>query len=299
MGFPWRNSAYPEGTQFLYPQYSGQNGWYQCTYIPNITYAQRDGKTLDIQLILPQGINDEPVIVYVQGSGWAEQNVYMAIPQLSYVAAQGFAVASVRFRDTSVATFPANVEDVKSAIRFLRSQAETYGYSNRRFGIWGGSSGGHTAAMVGLTPGEYRLDDYPEYDDSVMAVADFYGPADLLHMNDYPGVDHMAADSPESMLVGGPLLENRELAELASPVNHVKPNESMPAFLIVHGDTDKKVNFGQSAALYRKLKEANADVILYAVKSGDHGYMCPQTLQLVCDFMRTFLRPERDQTNIW
>ena len=298
MDFPWRNSDYPEGTQFIYPMYSGDKGWYQCTYIPNIVYAERDGVTLDIQLILPLGLKDEPVIVYVQGSGWGEQNVYAAIPALSYVASQGFAVASVRLRDTSAAAFPAHLEDAKSAIRFLRANAASYGYSARRIGIWGGSSGGHTAAMVGLTPGEYDCGDYAGYDDSVMAVADFYGPSNLLHMNDFPGMDHNSPDSPESKLVGGPLLENRERADEASPVMRVHGGE-LPAFLLVHGDTDMKVNFGQSAELYRKLKEANADAVLYAVKSGDHGYMCPQVLQLVCDFMRAFLREERDQRDIW
>ena len=299
MDFPWRNSDYPEGTQFLYPQYSGQKGWYQCTYIPNIVYAERGGMTLDVQLLLPQGLQDEPLIVFIQGSGWGRQDVYTAIPSLSFVASQGFAVASVRYRDTSVATFPAPIEDLKSAIRFLRANAELYGYSPRRIGIWGTSSGGHIASMVGLTPGEYDLGDYAGFDDSVMAVADFFGPADLLHLNDFPGMDHNGADSPESKLLGCPLQSNPELAQEASPICRVPHGKPLPAVLIVHGDTDMKVNFGQSAAFYRRLKEENADAILYAVKSGDHGYLCPQTLQLVSDFMRTFLRKERDQTDIW
>lgn len=285
---------FPEGTRFLDAHRQGSGKFWQCTYLPDIPYASRDGITLDLQLILPKEMPTRlPLIVYVQGSGWARQDTYTALPLLSLLACRGFAVASVKFRDTSLALFPAHLEDTKAAIRFLRANAGKYGYHPERIGIWGTSSGGQTAAMVGLTPGMFATGDYPGYPDDVQAVADFYGPSDLLHMDDFPGViRHNSADSPESRLVGGPLAEKGDLAMAASPVHYVSVDRATPPFLIVHGDCDSKVHFDQSARLYKALVAAGKTASLYAVRQADHGDMGitgPAILDLVADFFQSHL----------
>lgn len=284
-------AKFPEGTRFLDAHRQGGEGFWQCAYLPDIVYASRDGVTLDLQLILPkEPATPPPLVVYVQGSGWARQDTYTALPLLSQLAVRGFAVASVKFRDTSLAIFPAHLEDTKTAIRFLRANAAKYGYSPDHIGIWGTSSGGHTAAMVGLTAGLFANGDYEAYSDDVQAVVDFYGPTDLLHMDDFPGaIRHNSPDSPESMLVGGPLAENKVLATAASPVHYVSDDRMTPPFLIVHGDSDSKVNFDQSARLYKVLISAGKTASLYAVRNADHGDMGITGLAII-DLVVNFFR---------
>lgn len=293
----YQPAAFPEGTRFLPAHRPGDGDFWQCTYIPDIVYAVRDGVELDLQLIVPkEPATPPPLVVYVQGSGWARQDTYTALPLLSHLAGRGFAVAGVRFRDTSLAIFPAHLEDTKTAIRFLRANAGRYGYRAENVGIWGTSSGGHTAALVGLTAGLYTTDDYGQYPDDVQAVVDFYGPTDLLHMDDFPGIiKHNAADSPESLLVGGPLPERKELALAASPIHYVTPTHRIPPFLLVHGDRDAKVHFDQSARLYQALIAAGKEATLYAVQNAGHGdteVTGPAILDLVADFFGKHLRIE-------
>lgn len=294
MANSFQTVEFPEGTHFLDAHRQGRDDFWQCTYLPDIVYATRNGVTLDLQLILPkEPAMPPPLVVYIQGSGWARQDTYTALPLLSALASRGFAVASIKFRDTSIAVFPAHLEDAKTAIRFLRANASQYGYNPEQIGIWGTSSGGQTAAMAGLTAGLFSTTDYAEFSDAVQAVADFYGPTDLLHMDDFPGViQHNSAESPESKLVGGPLPEHADLAVAASPVHYVSGERMIPPFLIVHGDSDSKVNFDQSARLYKALIAAGHTASLYAVRAADHGDMGitgPAIINLVVDFFRKYL----------
>jgi acetyl esterase/lipase len=288
------NTLFPAGTRFLDAHRPGEDGYWHCTYTPDIPYATVDGVTLDLQLILPADpATRPPLVVYVQGSGWARQDTHSALPMLSALACRGFAVASVRFRDTSIAVFPAHLEDTKTAIRFLRSQAPRYGYQADRIGIWGTSSGGHTAALVGLTAGLFNTGDYVGFSDQVSAVADFYGPTDLPHMDDFPGaMQHNAPDSPESRLIGGPLAQHPDRAVAASPVTYVSSRPTLPPFLIIHGDSDSKVDFDQSARLYLALREAGQAAELYAVRGADHGDPAiagPATISLLAGFFHKHL----------
>ena len=122
---------------------------YQVNYIKDVEYVQRDGKPLHLQLLLPGGLLPGmestlryPLVVYVQGSAWGEQYVYGSLPQLVPLARAGFVVASVKHRPSSQARFPGFLQDVKSAIRFLRANAEKYFIDPSQVGIWGDSSGG-------------------------------------------------------------------------------------------------------------------------------------------------------------
>lgn len=276
----------------------GDQGFYKCTYKPDIVYRTVDGYDLKLQLIVPMtGDALPPLVVYIQGSGWAKQDTYLALPQLSQLACHGFAVASVAYRDTSITTFPANAEDTKAAIRFLRTHAEEFGFDATKIGAWGTSSGGHTAAMLGVTAGFFKTDDYADQDDSVQAVVDFYGPTDLLHLDDYPGAMlHASPDSPESMLIGGPLMENPQKAIAASPISYVKPQQPIPPILIFHGDEDDKVHFSQSERFCAALQAAEKNAELIRVVGGSHGdeggVMGPDSLSLVIDFFTKYLKEE-------
>ncbi|MED1229852.1 alpha/beta hydrolase [Bacillus nakamurai] len=162
------------------------------------------------------------------------------MPQLAEFAKEGYTVASVQYRGSKEAVFPAQLHDVKTAVRFLKANAPAYNIDPEKIGVWGDSSGGHLALMLGLTEGlkEYEPSGEHLHETSrVHAIVDWFGPTDLLAMSQYPSViDHDAPDSPESMLIGGAIQENKEKALKASPLQYV--HREAPPILIMHGDQD-------------------------------------------------------------
>lgn len=277
---------------------------YVAAYTPNVEYVRRGDRVLVLQMLEPRegpprlpGSNEpepaplkRPLVVFVQGSGWGPQNLYSAIPQLAELAHRGYVVASVEYRPSTVAIAPAQVQDVKTAIRYLRANAAKYGIDPQRVGIWGDSSGGHMAALVATTVGvtDFSTTDYADQSDAVQAVVDFYGVSDLTVMGRFPSwLDHDAEDSPGSLMLGGSPLKNRDKALAHSPVTYIKPDRQLPPFLLLHGDEDVIVPFNQSVILYQALRAADKEVVFYKVKGGNHGWQfwSPHVMQIVVDFL--------------
>ncbi len=212
-----------------------------------------------------------PLIVFLQGSAWTSPNRYYQLPQLCRYAQRGIAVAAITHRDcTKGNPFPAYLKDAKAAVRFLRSQAGTYGLDPERVGFFGTSSGGNTALLAGLTGDDprYRTEDYQEQSDAVRAVVDCFGPADLLSMKDV-GV----REDSDIMRIMNALIGGRDVASVLramSPFYEVRDGRKYPAFLIAHGDADEQVPFVQSELMHRRLKEAGADSRLILVHSAEH-----------------------------
>jgi acetyl esterase/lipase len=184
---------------------------------------------------------------------------------------------------------------VKAAIRFLRANAAQYAIDPERVGIWGDSSGGHLAALVGTSEGvqEFETPDNATQSDSVQAVVDFYGAHDLATMGNYPSrMDHNAPQSPGSLVLGGPVQENLELARLYDPATYVTPQGKLPPFLLVHGDVDSIVPFNQSVVFYQALRNAGQDVTFYKLAGADHGFRVwtPLILELVVEFFDEHLK---------
>lgn len=261
----------PEGTQILYGEFAEGGTYYSCTYRPDVVYATYGDLDRKLQIIMPSRSEYKfPLVVFIQGSAWRQQDVYSGIPNLSHIAAKGYVVASVEIRDTGIARFPAAVEDVKCAIRFMRRNAEEYGVNPDRVAVWGDSSGGHLSLMTGLTMGDYDNGLYSEQSDEVSAVIDYYGVSDLLTLGKYNHIlDHDAADSPEGLFIGGKVQEHMELAKKASPL-HQDLNKPLPPFLIVHGDSDQVVHINQSIEMYKALKAHGQSVLFYKVAGADH-----------------------------
>ncbi|WP_379155627.1 alpha/beta hydrolase fold domain-containing protein [Paenibacillus sp. sgz5001063] len=286
----------PEGTQILYGDYAEGGSYYSCTYRPDVVYATYGELDRKLQIIAPSRSGYKfPLIVFIQGSAWRKQDVYSGIPNLSYLAAKGYVVASVEIRDTDIARFPAAVEDVKCAIRFMRKHAEEYGIDVDRVAVWGDSSGGHLSLMTGLTMGEYDNGLYSEQSDEVSAVIDYYGVTDLLTLGKYNHIlDHDAADSPEALLIGGKVKEHTELAKKASPL-HQNFDKALPPFLIVHGDSDHVVHINQSIEMYKALKAHGQNVLFYKVAGADHGpgFWSPQVLDITAKFLSAHLHRPR------
>ena len=275
----------------------------QVNYIKDVEYVQRNGKPLHLQLLLPGGLLPGmestlryPLVVYVQGSAWGEQYVYGSLPQLVPLARAGFVVASVKHRPSSQARFPGFLQDVKSAIRFLRANAEKYFIDPSQVGIWGDSSGGHAAQMVGVTGDmeEFKTQDNREFSDGVQAVVDFYGPSDVTHINDTPRDPIFTADKskiPEDILFGGCVVDHPEIAQPGNPINYIEKDKPLPPFLIAHGDEDPMVPFNQSVLTAQKLLETGHTLEFYKVVGAGHGtFMWTQELvDLVIRFFKAWL----------
>jgi acetyl esterase/lipase len=282
----------PEGMQVIFGDKSES---YSAVYFPDIEYARYGERALKLNLLQPKNAKGpNPLLVYIQGSGWLPQSLYQNIPQLADFAHRGYLVASVEYRHSLEAQFPAQIQDVKAAIRFLRANAEKYSLDPERVAVWGDSSGGHLAAMTGVSDGimEFNTLNYAAESSGVKAVVDFYGPTDLLQMNQFPSkIDHDAANSPESLLVGGPLQEKKVKAAQANPISYISREKSLPPFLIMHGDQDELVPFNQSVLLYQALKEARQDVTFYKVKGAGHGsgFWTSEVLEIVHKFLAAYL----------
>ncbi len=265
----------------------------------DIPYAEKSGRTLHLAIELPPlatpgSTETYPLVVFVQGSAWREQQIGSRIPTLAAVAERGYVVAFVEYRPSSVAPFPAQVRDVRTALRYLQDHASELHIEPGPVALWGDSSGAHTAVLTALTCDDPYFSDeavdapVPE----IHAVVDYYGPTDISRMNEEASVqDHRAPDSPEGALIGGvDVLDNPELANRTVLMAHIGEGRALPPFLVVHGSSDRLVPFGQSIMLVEALREAGQDVTFYKVAGGDHGdptFWKPATLDLVVDFIES------------
>ncbi|MBN2128358.1 MAG: alpha/beta hydrolase [Sedimentisphaerales bacterium] len=230
-----------------------------------------------------------PLIVWIHGGAW-QAGSKNRCPARRFVG-EGYAVASINYRLSQHAIFPAQIQDCKAAIRHLRAHAEHYGLDTTLFGVWGSSAGGHLVALLGTTGGmeEFDVGPNPGVSSRVQAVCDFFGPTDFSKMNRFwSTMDHDAPDSPESKLIGGPVQQNKDKVRRASPITYVTKDD--PPFLIVHGDKDPLVPHNQSEMLYDALKKASVDATFYTVQGGAHGrFNDPNVQPLVTTFFKKHL----------
>lgn len=273
----------------------------ELTGIRDIEYITRDGIKLTIQLILPTKRDRKiPLICYITGSAFHWQDIPSALPRLTYLANRGIGVASIQYRASDVAAFPAQVLDIKAGIRYLKEHADEYNFDREQFFTMGESSGGNVSLMSGLTTGieMFEEDIYRTYSSEVKGVIDFYGPTDITRMNDELSTqNHMEADSPEGYLLGRKnVAENPKLAEPTIVMNYITKDRELPPVLIVHGTNDELVPFGQSCMLYEKLKACDKKAVFYAIEGAHHGgseFWAEQVLEIVEKFVKTGELDER------
>jgi len=220
----------------------------------------------------------------------------LSLPALAEFATRGYVVAIVEYRPSTVAAFPAQVRDTRTALRFLRSHADQFHVDPDRIVLWGDSSGAHTAVLTALTDGEQVYSDEPVGGEptGVRCVVDYYGPTDISRMNEEPSVqDHIEPTSPEGQLIGGHnVLQRPDLVGPTVLMNHLSPRRSLPPVLIVHGSKDRLVPFGQSVLLHDALVAADSPVELYQLTGADHGgppFWQDDVLDIVDEFIRRHL----------
>jgi acetyl esterase/lipase len=247
-------------------------------------------QTLD--LYRPQSRTPLPVLVYIHGGAWRMGDKADA-PPLEYLS-EGYALASLNYRLSQHARFPAQIQDCKAAVRWLRAHAHHHGLDAERFAAGGASAGGHLAALLGTTGHVEQLDvgDHLDVSSRVQAVVDFFGPTDFLQMDAHRlkgGLVHEEAHSPESRLVGGPIQENPDKVARANPITYVRSDSS--PFLVVHGDQDPLVPHHQSEILVAALEEAGVPVTFFTVVGGGHGgFHDPKVDELTRGFLATHLK---------
>jgi acetyl esterase/lipase len=211
-------------------------------------------------------------------------------------------VASIGYRLSQHATFPAQIEDCKAAIRWLRANAKTYQLDPDHIGAWGASAGGHLVALLGTTGGVKELEgkgSNAEQSSRVQGVVDFFGPTEFLQMDAHAVkgafLKHDPANSPESRLIGGAIQENVEKVKRANPVQYV--TKDAPPFFIAHGEQDPLVPCHQSELLYEALKKAGVEVTLQKIPGAGHGgreFGTDKMQAAVQEFFDKHLKPKPD-----
>lgn len=259
-----------------------------------IPYANVDSGPLLLDLYLPHGADRAPLIVWVHGGAW-RRGSRSSMP-LTDLVRSGFAIASVDYRLSPVAKFPAQIHDCKAAIRFLRAHATQYGLKTDRIAISGSSAGGHLAALIGVSNGHPALEGtvgmHLDQSSDVQATIDYYGPTNFHTILKQSTPHGLSVRVPAlQLLLGAGPDQKPDLARLASPVFHVDRDD--PPLLMVHGDQDPQVPINQSHELHGAYKQLDLPVEFEVVHGGAHGgeaFYDDTRNQLVRRFLNEHLR---------
>ena len=260
------------------PRNQNNRDWSGFKIIKDIAYAgtSHDRQTLDLALPLKRR-NDKPlpVIAYIHGGAWRAGSKNGGLNRLhDFLKTGKYAGVSIGYRLSQQVKWPAQIHDCKAAIRWIKANAKKYGLDGDRIAVHGTSAGGHLVAMLGTSAGVETMDGAigPHGDQStrVQCVIDYFGPTNFLRMNDFESrIDHDAADSPESQLIGGAIQENKKQTLTADPISYVDKGD-VP-FLIMHGTKDMLVPYNQSVLLHNALQKAGVSSVLLTVEGGGHG----------------------------
>ncbi|MDX2177171.1 MAG: alpha/beta hydrolase [Candidatus Sumerlaeia bacterium] len=297
--------------------------------LTDVPFANVGGRDLMMNIRFPTDGSSPPwpLVVYIHGGGWTTGS-YSASPPpyINELAARGYAAASVAYRLTSQeadwggesVTFPAQIHDVKAAIRYLRANSTTYNLAPDRFAVWGPSAGGHLSALAGTSGNAPELEGSVGGNEgvssAVQAVVDYYGPSDILMMNPDitipPGssINHDAPTSGESALLGfngtgegigvlranianpnPPYPELAILAEQVNPISWVDPSD--PPFFIVHGESDVVVPTNQSQRLANALAAAGVPHTFHRVPGMGHNTPPVEYSLEAFDFLNNTIGP--------
>ncbi|MFC9843390.1 alpha/beta hydrolase fold domain-containing protein [Streptomyces sp. NPDC060223] len=262
-----------------------QCGKTEVTTHSDVVYSSptTNGKKTELKLDLqvPEGEGKKPLVVYMTGGGFAMADKTGNLNQRTYVAEQGYAVASIEYRTvTSGATYKETLQDVKSAIRYLRAHADEYGIDPANVAVWGQSAGGYLAAMTGTTNGvkEFEAGDNLDQSSDVQAVVDEFGPSELSKTaSDFDAATqktYLEAGTTTAQFVFGAgtkktLNDDPAAIKAADPSTYA--DSSDPAFVLLHGSDDHLVSPSQTLTLHNTLLAKGVDSTRYVLKGADHG----------------------------
>jgi acetyl esterase/lipase len=257
------------------------SGFHAIRDVPYVSHANRS-QLLDVYVPdVPTA--PRPLMIWIHGGGWSTGD--KSAPPGMGLLLRGYVVASIDYRLSREAVFPAQIYDCKAAVRFLRAHAREFNIDPNRIGVWGCSAGGQLAALLGTTNGrkEYEGSDRTlTVSSDVQAVCDWFGPTDFLQWNDLTAAGAIVVNQ----LLGGIAANHDAVARFASPAEQLGYSPLVP-FLIMHGDQDKLVPLRQSQILYERLRTAGASAKLIVLAHAGHGtgwFKSRDTLATVYDF---------------
>lgn len=261
------------------------------SYVPGLSENSRS-----LDLYVPTKSTAAPLIIFIHGGAWLQGDKSEAKDLGVYLARFGFATASINYRLSQEAVYPAQIDDCRDALAWLRAHANEFNINPNKIGIWGVSAGGHLAALLG-TSGNISKDAVASGESTsgrnlkVQAVCDWCGPSDLLTVAAQAGsrnkLDLVTARGPIGKLLGGTPADKKDLAREASPVTYIDKDD--PPFLIMHGDIDDLVPFAQSEELTAKLKAVKVPVDFQALHGKDHNFGNEEQIRKVIDFFKQYL----------
>lgn len=265
------------------------------SYIPNGDEAQK------LDIYLPEKAADKPLplVVHIHGGGWIGGSKYPCA--VAPMVLRGYAVASVEYRFSQKAIFPAQIQDCQAAIRWLRAHAKEYHLDTEHVGVVGGSAGGHLSSLVGTSGGKNafpKIGGNEEQSDRVQAVCDIFGPSDFSTVVQQAADDKNVKNifqfntpaDPYSSLIGTKL-DDKVKADAVSPVHYVSKDN--PPFVILHGTHDTLVPYAQSEEFEAVLKEKGVAVWLQKIPGAGHGgpaFNKPGVIQLMQDLFDKYLK---------
>ena len=290
-------------------------------FIDNVCYSHvtdLNGKPMDLymslmlqngnsEMRLASGRDDEvstgkqPLIVWINGSGWRGCDKNLMVVEMEFLAEAGYAVAFPYYRSSAEGSFPAQLIDCKTAVRFLRANADKYGIDPDRVGVIGRSAGGHLASWMAMNLDGYDTEEWSGYSSKVSAAVNMFGPVDVKKLNlveiekmkDPNHRWHKIEETHGGALVGGDPATIIERSDAASPI--FSANDGMSPLLILHGDEDPLVPLWISEEFYDRLvSEGYEDrVDFYVLKHGGHGtreFFQPSTKKIITDFYDKYLK---------
>ena len=289
----------------------------------NVPFATMGGEELFLNLYRPaETTGTLPLIVHVHGGGWKGENTAEQLLEMQttetlhmqldlhpsgwnagpnkgiwpvlpfWLVNRGYAMASIAYRSSDKALFPAQIEDCKAAIRWLRANAKVFGFDPDRIGICGGSAGGHLVSLLGTIGDASPLNAHepaPKESCKVRAVCSIAGPSDFLDLiRRHPGETYAFALKLMAELIGGDLQANAEKVRMANPIQYISSDD--PPFLLIHGDQDKLVPLSQSEIFHQALQKAGVESTLHVVKGADHIFVSPDADKAMAEFFDEHLK---------
>ncbi|HEY1049483.1 MAG TPA: alpha/beta hydrolase [Prosthecobacter sp.] len=267
----------------------------------DISYIAEGDAAQKLDLYLPEKATDKPLplIVHIHGGGWRGGNKFPC--PVAGMVLKGYAVASIEYRFSQKAVFPAQIQDCQAALRWLRAHSQQYHFDTEHVGVVGASAGGHLSALVGTAGGKNlfpKIGGNEEQSERVQAVCDIFGPADFSTVVQQAAEDKNVKNifqfnspsDPYSSLIGSKL-DDKPKADAVSPVHHVSADN--PPFLILHGTHDTLVPYAQSEEFADALKDKGVPVWLQKLPGSGHGgpaFGKPAVLQLTQNFFDKYLK---------
>jgi len=253
----------------------------------DIAYVENAHERQKFDIAFSKKGRARPLLVWIHGGAYMGGDKAENHAIWGELLKAGYAVATINYRLSGDAKWPAQITDCKAAIRYLRAHAKEYHLDPGRIGVWGSSAGGHLAALVGASGGEKSFDVGQHLDQSsaVSCAVDLFGPADFETMPQYT-----SPDSPEARLWGRPTSEAVGLARAASPLTYL--SRDTPPILILHGDADDVVNVDQSRRFEAAMKKAGAPGELVVLPGVGHSHVevWMQKRDLILNFFERHLQ---------